>query len=70
VLSWFAVFRITAFAPRLDILLQDRLWYSKCKFFRFLLIQCTVTATRGHAYKLYKSRCTSSIRVDILQKKL
>jgi len=37
-------------------------------FFEF----STVNATRGHAYKLYKSRCSllAVVAVDILQKEL
>ena len=67
-LSWFAKFRITAFALKLDILLKDRLWCGKCKFLDFFEFS-TVTATRGHAYKLYKSCCTIAVFVvDILQK--
>jgi len=61
-LSWSAEFRVTALALRFDISLQDRVWCSKFNFFSDFFEFSAVTATRGHAYILYKSRCPNSVR--------
>jgi len=58
----FATLGIAALAPRPSILLQSRFWSGVSQFKWFFFEIRSVLGTRGHPFKLFKSRCSSNIR--------